>query len=80
MKGLNNKIWKIEKSKNRKQKIEKILTLYKKYKTFKETSDLVSKKKLPPFTLDQQIESINPYYIRSDTIKYGWRKSDLPPK
>jgi len=55
----------------KKQKIEKLLTLYKKYKTFKEASDLVSKKKLPPLTLDQQIESINPYYIRSETIKYG---------
>ena len=57
--------------KTKKQEIEKLLTLYKKYKTFKEVSDLVSKKKLPPLTLDQQIESINPYYIRSETIKYG---------
>lgn len=53
------------------QRIEKLLNLYKKYKTFKEVSDLVTKKKLPPLTLDQQIESINPYYIRSETIKYG---------
>lgn len=55
----------------KKNKVDKLLTLYKKYKTFKEVSDLVSKKKLPPLTLDQQIESINPYYIRSETIKYG---------
>lgn len=54
-----------------KQRAEKLLKLYRKYKTFKEVSDLVTKKKLPPLTLDQQIENINPYYIRSETIKYG---------
>lgn len=50
--------------------IEKMLNLYQKYKTFKKVSDLVTKKTLPPLTLDQQIESINPYYIRNEAIKY----------
>lgn len=61
----------MKKKVSKKQKVEKLLKLYRKYKTFKEVSDLVIKKKLPPLTLDQQIESINPYYIRSETIKYG---------
>ncbi len=61
----------MKKKVSKKQKVEKLLKLYKKYKTFKEVSDSVTKKKLPPLTLDQQIESINPYYIRSETIKYG---------
>jgi hypothetical protein len=61
----------MKKHSTKKSKIKKLLNLYEQYKTYKGVSDLVCKKKLPPLTLDQQIESINPYYIRSETIKYG---------
>lgn len=59
------------KKKVAKKKMKKILELFDEYKTYKEISDLVKLKQLPPFTLDQQIESINPYYVRSEAIKYG---------
>jgi len=60
----------MKKKTSKKQRIEKLLNLYKSYKTFKQASDLITKKKLTPITLDQQIESINPYYVRNETIKY----------
>ena len=51
----------------KKQDIRKLMEIYEQYKA----TDLSSKKNMPQLTLDQQIESINPYYIRSETIKYG---------
>ena len=53
------------------KKDKKLVKLYERYSQFKKISELVPKKSLPPLTLDQQIESINPYYVRNEFVKYG---------
>ncbi len=53
------------------QKIDRLIRLYKSYEKLKGFSDFVPKKTLPPFTLDEQIGSINPYYLKNELIKYG---------
>lgn len=61
---------------NKQQEIEKLLTLYNKYKAFKEAPGLVSNKKLPSLGLNQQIENANPYYMKSGTTKYSQSKKN----
>lgn len=61
----------MKKTKLKKRKIEKLIQLYEHYKSLKKTSDFVPKKQLPPLTLDEQIENINPYYVRDNVIRYG---------
>lgn len=53
------------------QKIDRLIKLYKSYEKLKGFSDFVPKKILPPLTLDEQIESINPYYVKNELTKYG---------
>lgn len=60
----------MKKRKLKKRKIEKLIQLYEQYKSLKEISDFVPKKQLPPFTLDEQLENINPYYVRNNVIRY----------
>ena len=60
----------MKKNRTEGEKIEKLIKLYEQYKHLKNISDIVPKKQLPPLTLDDQLENINPYYVRN-TIKYG---------
>lgn len=53
------------------QKIDRLIKLYKSYEKLKGFSDFVPKKTLPPLTLDEQIENINPYYVKNELVKYG---------
>ena len=53
------------------KKIDRLIKLYKSYEKLKDFSDFVPKKTLPPLTLDEQIESINPYYVKNEFIEYG---------
>lgn len=53
------------------KKIANIVKLYEQYKNDKKLREFVPKKKLPPLTLDEQLENINPYYVRNETLKYG---------
>lgn len=53
------------------KKIDHLIKLYKSYEKLKGFSDFVPKKTLPPLTLDEQIESVNPYYVINELIKYG---------
>jgi hypothetical protein len=61
----------MKKSKLQKKGIDKILKLYRQYKKFKGVFEPVVRIRKRPFTLDEQLENINPYYIRNETIKYG---------
>lgn len=50
---------------------KKLIDLYEQYQVFRRVSEMAPKKKLPPLTLDQQIESINPYYVRNEDATYA---------
>jgi len=48
-----------------------MINLFEQYQTFRKISKMLPQRELPPLTLDQQIESINPYYVKNEVIKYG---------
>jgi GR25 family glycosyltransferase involved in LPS biosynthesis len=50
---------------------KKLIDLYEQYQVFRRVSEMAPKRKLLPFTLDQEIESINPYYVRNENVNYG---------
>ncbi len=47
-----------------------ILELYNKYKELGLLVGHPINKEIPPLTLDEELENINPYYVRHDVIKY----------
>ena len=53
------------------KKHKKLIDLFEQYQTFRKVSKMIPGHNLPPLTLDQQIESVNPYYVRNEVIKYG---------
>lgn len=53
------------------KKYKKMINLFEQYQTFRKISKMLPQRELPPLTLDQQIESINPYYVKNEVIKYG---------
>lgn len=53
------------------KKHKKLIDLFEQYQTFRKVSKMIPKHNLPPLTLDQQIESVNPYYVKNETLKYG---------
>lgn len=54
-----------KKEETKKMNIEEIIELYEKYKGLKEIPGFTPKKRLPPLTLDERLESINQFYVRS---------------
>lgn len=50
---------------------DQLIELYQQYKTIKKFKESVPKKSLPPLTLDERLESVNPYYVSSETVTYG---------
>lgn len=60
----------MKKNRTKGERIEKLIKVYEHYKSLKNISDVVPKKQVPALTLDDQLENINPYYVRN-TIKYG---------
>jgi hypothetical protein len=54
-----------KKEEPKKTNIEEIIELYEKYKELKGISGFIPKKRLPPLTLDERLESINQFYVRS---------------
>ena len=54
-----------KKEETKKMNIEEIIEVYEKYKDLKRISGFTPKKRLPPLTLDERLESINQFYVRS---------------
>jgi len=52
------------------KKHKKLIDLFEQYQTFRKVSKMIPKRSLPPLTLDQQIETVNPYYVRNEIVKY----------
>lgn len=56
---------------NKEEAIEKLIELFQQYKGIKKLKDIVPKRSLPPLTLDERLENVNPYYVSNEIIKYG---------
>jgi hypothetical protein len=54
----------------KKEKIERLIEAYARYRDLKKVADQFPRKELPPFSLDERLEQINPFYIRSYSVKY----------
>jgi len=61
----------MKKTKLKKDDIVKLIKLYDRYRKLIGTSHHISPRQLPPLTLDEKLENINPYYVRNEHIKYG---------
>lgn len=61
----------MKKNKKISKKNKKLIDLFEQYQTFRKVSKMMPTRQLPPLTLDQQIESVNPYYVRNEIVKYG---------
>ncbi len=60
-----------EKEKGVELQIAKTLEMYSKYKELGLIVGHPINKEMHPLTLDEELESINPYYVRQDVIRYG---------
>jgi hypothetical protein len=54
----------------KKQKIERLIEIYARYRDLKKVTDQFPRKELPPLSLDERLEQINPFYIRSYSVKH----------
>lgn len=53
------------------QIVKEIVAFYEDYKRLREASDLVTKRRIRPRTLDDHLEEINPYYSRGQIRHRG---------
>lgn len=52
------------------RKTKEIISLYRGYRDLKKISEVAGNSIHPPYSLDDKIEGINPFY-KSDTFNYG---------